>query len=95
MPLDSLERKVVLVMVVGSALILGVSYVAYALGVGLGGTDAKVEGSAAGSAGGEPSTPFSLPQWGEPVLFFVIPSILGLLAGYVLPSVLGRGEASA
>ncbi len=95
MPLDSLERKVVLVMVVVSVLILGASYVAYVLGIGLGGTDAAVEGSAAGSAGVEPTTPLALPKWGEPVLFFVIPSLLGLIAGFWIPSVLGRRAGRA
>lgn len=95
MPLDTLERKALLVMLVGSVLILGFSYAAYALNIGLGGTDAKVEGSAADKAGGNPSNPFSLPKWGEPLLFFLIPSLLGLMAGYVLPSILGRGEPRA
>ncbi len=92
MPLDSLEKKVLLVMLAGSVLILGVSYAAYATGVGLGGTDAKVEDSAAGPAGVEPTTPVSLPPWGEPVLFFVIPSVLGLVVGYLLPSLTRRRE---
>ncbi len=95
MPLDSLEKKVLLAMVAGSVLILGFSYAAYALDIGLGGTDAKVEDSAAGPAGADPSTPISLPPWGEPLLFFIIPSLLGFAAGYVLPSVLGRGEGRA
>ncbi len=95
MPLDGFERKVLLVMGSVSLLILAVSAVAYGLGVGLGGTDAQVEEAAAGEAGATPTNPIPLPPWGEPLLFFVIPSLLGLLAGYVLPALSHRGEARA
>ncbi len=87
MALDGLERKVLSVMAVVSLLILAASAVAYASGVGLGGTDAAVEGDAADRAEAEPTTPIELPPWGEPVVFLVVSSLLGLLAGYLLPGV--------
>ncbi len=95
MALDALERKVLLVMAVVCAFIVAASVAGYALGISLGGTDAAVEGDAAGRAGADPTPAIALPPWGEPVLFFVISSVLGLAAGYLLPSVLERREAHA